>query len=304
MDFQKEVPHALYVHSMNHNLNLIIVDTVKNVHMAAEFFVKLQKLYVFCSSSVVHSLFIIVQKRISKSQVIHLKQLSDTGCLCQHSACKTVLLTLEPLLETPHLLAEGRNAERAIEANAIRQTIDFNFILALVVFGDILKRTQTLSDMLQATDPDVGSIVLLAKTVIHELEEMRNESWKMAFSTQSRATYKIWEEALLLSAKCGIAAPYDDDDTPSNKKRDCHLPFHLSDSILMESVGHRLQISKKEEYRTHFVHVVLDRVLKERKLRFSVDSLGIMEAVQALNPQVTIFSQCCEAIPNGYLLQL
>uniref|UniRef100_A0A8C5ME33 TTF-type domain-containing protein n=1 Tax=Leptobrachium leishanense TaxID=445787 RepID=A0A8C5ME33_9ANUR len=112
---QRKVPTALYVHCMNHRLNLAVVDTVKNVAEAAEFFAKLEKLYVFSSTSVVHSVFERVQKEMSTKPVIKLKQLSDTRWTCQYAACKAVLQTLEPLLETLKLLSDGKNTERRIE---------------------------------------------------------------------------------------------------------------------------------------------------------------------------------------------
>ncbi|XP_056428266.1 zinc finger MYM-type protein 1-like [Hyla sarda] len=116
---KKEVPCALYIHCMSHRLNLVIVDTVKNVQAANKFFVKLEKLYVFCSTSVVHSVFTNVQQEMSNKPVIQLKQLSDTRWTCQHSACNAVLKTLDPLLETLKILAEGNHTERAVEAKSI-----------------------------------------------------------------------------------------------------------------------------------------------------------------------------------------
>ncbi len=54
--FRKEVPHALYVHCHAHRLNLTLVDCVRNIQPAAEFFEIVQMLYIFFSGSVVHDL--------------------------------------------------------------------------------------------------------------------------------------------------------------------------------------------------------------------------------------------------------
>ncbi|XP_069461338.1 zinc finger MYM-type protein 1-like [Ambystoma mexicanum] len=278
---QKEVPSALHVNCMNHRLNLVIVDTVKNVHTATEFFVKLEKLYVFCSTSVVHSVFVSVQTEMSK-QVIRLKHLSDTRWTCQYSAYKAVLHTLEPLLEILTLVAEGTHAERAIEANGVRQFIDFSFILALVLFENILKRTETLSNMLQQADLDLASAVVLVRTVIEELEEVRNQDMDATIQN-------LWDEALQLSSKCGIAAYTNDEAEPPRKKRDCRLPFHLRNSAIMETVGQRQRLRTKDDFTKHFVYVVLDRIISKIKSRFSKDSLLIMEGIQALNPRSDSF---------------
>uniref|UniRef100_A0A8C5MVP0 Zinc finger MYM-type protein 1 n=1 Tax=Leptobrachium leishanense TaxID=445787 RepID=A0A8C5MVP0_9ANUR len=286
---QRKVPTALYVHCMNHRLNLAVVDTVKNVAEAAEFFAKLEKLYVFSSTSVVHSVFERVQKEMSTKPVIKLKQLSDTRWTCQYAACKAVLQTLEPLLETLKLLSDGKNTERRIEANSILNFIDFNFLLSLVLFENILKRTQTLSNMLQAKDLDLASAVFLVRTVIEELEQVRNGDSTPTGSVQSSAIEKVWVDAINLCIKCGIETPDSGGDKPPRKRRDCRPPLKLRDSLIMETVGQRTQLCKKEDFIQHFVYVVLDNIISELKSRFSRDSLVVMEGIQALNPKADCF---------------
>ena len=45
---KQKAPQALYVHCHAHRLNLVLVDAVKSVDVASEFFVLLERLYVFC----------------------------------------------------------------------------------------------------------------------------------------------------------------------------------------------------------------------------------------------------------------
>ncbi|CAH2226135.1 zinc finger MYM-type 1-like [Pelobates cultripes] len=286
---KKEVPCALYIHCMSHRLNLVIVDTGKNVQAANEFFVKLEKLDVFCSTSVVHSVFTNVQQEMSSKSVIQLKQLSDTRWTCQHAACNAVLKTLDPLLETLKILAEGNHTERAVEAKSVHQFIDFGFILALVFFENILERTQMLSNMLQARDLDLASAVLLVRTIIEELEEVRNPESEPEASANSVTMGHVWAETIQLSMKCGIPAPTDEYIEPPSKKRDRRPPFHLRNSIILETVGHRQQLLRKEDFIKKFMYVVLDRIISELKSRFSRDSLEIMEGVQSLNPRSDSF---------------
>ncbi|KAM4772387.1 LOW QUALITY PROTEIN: zinc finger MYM-type protein 1-like [Rhinophrynus dorsalis] len=293
---KKEVPCALYIHCMSHRLNLVIVDTVKNVQAANEFFVKLEKLYVFCSTSVVHSVFTNVQQEMSNKPAIKLKQLSDTRWTCQHAACNAVLKTLDPLLETLNILSEGNNTERAVEAKSIRQFIDFGFILALVFFENILKRAQTLSDLLQAKDLDLASAVFLVQAVIQELEEVRNPENEPEASANSGTIESVWEETIQLSMKYGIPAPNDSTEPPF-KKRDRRSPLHLRNSIILETVGQRQQLIKKDDFIKMFMYDVLDRIISELKSRFSKDSLEIMEGVQSLNPRSDSFLNFDKLLP-------
>ena len=63
--YTEQVPHALYMHCYAHRLNLVIVECCNSVDPARHFFTLLQDLYVFVSSSVVHTKFVATQRRIS-----------------------------------------------------------------------------------------------------------------------------------------------------------------------------------------------------------------------------------------------
>ncbi|XP_076322006.1 zinc finger MYM-type protein 1-like [Tachypleus tridentatus] len=98
---RREMSQAVYVHCYAHRLSLVLVDCVYNVQAAAEFFVTIQKLYKFFSTSVVHEKFLKVQKEPeSVNQHIELKRLSDTRWACQHAACLAVNRTLPAIVTT------------------------------------------------------------------------------------------------------------------------------------------------------------------------------------------------------------
>ncbi|CAK6979962.1 hypothetical protein NHX12_016273 [Scomber scombrus] len=85
--FKKDVPQALYIHCHAHRLNLVLVDVVRNVEAAAEFFETVQMLNNFFSNSVAHDLFIKKQRETeSVTQPVELKSLSDTRWACQYAA--------------------------------------------------------------------------------------------------------------------------------------------------------------------------------------------------------------------------
>ena len=64
----KEAPMALHVHCHAHRLNLALVDSVKSVPQASEFFSLLEKLNVFVSGSVVHARWIEIQRDLFKGE--------------------------------------------------------------------------------------------------------------------------------------------------------------------------------------------------------------------------------------------
>ncbi|XP_066969183.1 zinc finger MYM-type protein 1-like [Macrobrachium rosenbergii] len=79
---EEAAPEATYIHCYNHRLNLVIVDVLKSVKIADQFFGLLKSIYVFMSSAVLHELFL--QKRnklFPDKQPQKLKKLSDKPLL-------------------------------------------------------------------------------------------------------------------------------------------------------------------------------------------------------------------------------
>ena len=58
-------PKAVYIHCCAHRLNLILVDSVKVISFASEFFALVELIYVFISASKTHSIFLEIEKEIS-----------------------------------------------------------------------------------------------------------------------------------------------------------------------------------------------------------------------------------------------
>ena len=73
-----------------HQLNLVLVDTCKQLSAAFDFFALLESLYVFMSSSIPHNTFISKQSELGLSREIRLKQLSDTRWSCRYASIKAV----------------------------------------------------------------------------------------------------------------------------------------------------------------------------------------------------------------------
>ena len=106
---------AMYVHCYAHRLNLALVDVSKAIPTIADFFILLEKLYVFVSASTTHVIFIEHQKHTS-SKVYELKQISDTRWSCRYSSIKAVFATYSAILGTLVEVSNGTNRERGVEA--------------------------------------------------------------------------------------------------------------------------------------------------------------------------------------------
>ncbi|XP_076372812.1 zinc finger MYM-type protein 1-like [Tachypleus tridentatus] len=168
-----EMSQAVYVHCYAHRFKFVLVDCVHKVQAATEFFVTIQKLYKFFSTSVVHEEFLKVQKELEPvNQHIELKRLSDTRWACQHAACLAVKRTLPAIVTTLKCLVDGDNVHRATESKGLCILLHQQFVTSLVAMEKLLLMTKQLSDYLQSPNLQLASAEDLVQSVISDISEM------------------------------------------------------------------------------------------------------------------------------------
>lgn len=275
--FRKEnAPHAVYIHCYNHRLNLVIVDSVKSVRMAENFFSFLEELYVYMTAHVPYEIFLTKQKELFPGkQTRTLKKLSDTRWACQYVACKVVLDTMKCVIATLSDIAELHTGKRAHDARNLLMNITFPTLVCLVMFTHILRQTKLLSDMLQSPSLDLSAAADEIESVQEDLQEQRCEKvWQ-----------SIWQECTDLAKTLEI-------DVVPPTKRTGRLPRRLADSYVMTTTGHQDQISNEEQYRTSLYYPVMDTLLAELATRFDSANRDLLRSISALDPKSSKFLHC------------
>lgn len=170
-------PQAIYVHCNAHCLNLCLVASVHAVKPAREFFTLVENLYVFLSSSKLHSLFEQHQRKLyPEKPVKQLQRLSDTRWACRQSAVNALCHTFDAILATLEDISTGCDSTRAVEARGIlAQVNSFQFLLCLVIFDRLLSCSKSLSDSLQAKELDLGRAGDLVSSTIETFESLRSD---------------------------------------------------------------------------------------------------------------------------------
>ena len=87
-------PYAVYIHCHAHILNFFgsKSNSVKSVQAASEFFILLETLYVFMSTSKAHVIFMAKQHQLHPDkQPLELQKLSDTRWVCRYAAVNAVV---------------------------------------------------------------------------------------------------------------------------------------------------------------------------------------------------------------------
>jgi len=185
---------AVYEHCCAHRLNLVLVDTAKQLPTAADFFSLLQMLCVFMSSSNPHDLFLAKQTELRQHREVRLKKLSDTRWSCRYASIKALTSTFSAVLAILEEICESDDSDGIVEAQGILQMKTFQFTLCLVMFERIFAITLKLSDILQAERLDFAGAVTCIEVSMETLHDMQSEEeWK-----------KIWEKAVSLATEHSI----------------------------------------------------------------------------------------------------
>ena len=256
----------MYIHCHAHILNLVLVDSVKSVQTALEFFLLLEALYVFIPTPKVHVIFIEKQKHLHPGkQPLELQKLSDTRWVCHYAAVNAVCRTFDSILLTVEEVSESQDVQKSIEAKGLyHQIASFSFLIFLVTFDRILMCTKQLSDQLQSSSLDLSSASELVLATISLLREYRSNSyWK-----------KLYDYALDVAKLHDIAI-----DQPAGRRRKRKRSSQLEDSLLLETVGSRDPASTSEEYMCHFYYPILDKFLAELMKRFDDKNVVVMKGV-------------------------
>lgn len=155
---------AVYIHCCAHRLNLVLVESVKANPIVEDFFVLLQKLYVFMSA---HELFLDQQQKPGMKQEIRLQKLCETSWACRHTSINAIALTIDAIFGTLKVIIKGSNRDKAYEASGLLHHIKcFEFILSLLTLQKLFSITAKLSDVLQAERLDfVGAVGFIEATV-------------------------------------------------------------------------------------------------------------------------------------------
>ncbi|XP_041856904.1 zinc finger MYM-type protein 1-like [Melanotaenia boesemani] len=270
----KEVAkHAFYVHCSAHCLNLVIVDTVKSVPDAGNFFSLLERLYVFVSGSYVHNKWLEVQREMFDGAPRELQKLSDTRWACRHIACRSVMDRLPAVVQVLEEIGSENHPQRAVEARGILAQIDLNFAGSLVLFRKVLSDSKFLSDMLQSKTVDYAKAVELIEALKETLVTYRSQT---SFD-------EMWTEILDLCKQSNI------DITQRKSKRPRQTTKVLQGSVINSTLGQHVVPDSKDTFCVSVYYPVLDNMIEEIGRRFSNTNCNIMQGVQALNPSSPTF---------------
>ena len=258
----------------------MLVDSVKHLPSAGEFFCLLERLYVFISTTKAHAVFMQKQKDLHPDkQPMQLQRLSDTRWTARHSAVNAVCCTYDSILATlKDIGCDVSDHSKAIDARGLDHEVrSFKFLLSLIIFDTILSCTKHLSDQLQSSHIDLASAAELVTGTNLTLQEYRSDGMWSKMYTYAKSVADLHNIEILPT-------------TPASRPvRQRRPPQHLDDSAVFESTGSRELAMHSEAFKIDFYFPILDNFIAELGRRFDEKNLSIMSAIQACHPESSNF---------------
>ncbi|KAL4112477.1 hypothetical protein QTP88_016257 [Uroleucon formosanum] len=169
-------PLALYIHCCAHNLNLVLIDSIRSSINAVSFFGILEALYTFITNSLPRlKIFEEEQKKID-GLVLTLKQLSETRWASHKHAVDLVYINLPVIVTSLKRISDGELLNIKLKTISEALTImNFKFSFLLVLWKNILGKVNILSNYLQNSKIDLITAHDMVSTCFLDISSLRNE---------------------------------------------------------------------------------------------------------------------------------
>ena len=267
-----KAPQAVYVHCHAHRLNLVLVQTVRNISDVNAFFQSVQQLYVFLSQSHSrHELFVQTQQKQSK-QVLELERLVDTRWSYWYRSVHKVKSRLQAIVETLEAIESQSDSAAAAEARGLLANIvRWKFCAILASMDKVLSTVHCLSQQLQNMSIDYVAASGLIQGTRSSLINLRTDkSWE-----------EVLKEADTLAAEAGIK------DKPHLQRstRKVYSNSKLDGYFVTSSVGQRNSTTEcpQESIKIEIFFSTIDRMLSEFDKRFILNN-DVLGATSVFNP--------------------
>lgn len=191
-------PRARFVPCGCHCLNLVIGDAARSCKESLQLFGLIQRIYVLFSGSVKR--WKILTDHVSG---LTLKPLCATRWECRINCLKPFKHNLAEIQDALMALANEEHTEPSVCHEALtlsQQTANFNFIMSICVWYDILYQVNLVSKAMQHESADLILVTSLIEKCKNFVETFRHTGFESAFLTAKEIAEKLEVEPVFVQS--------------------------------------------------------------------------------------------------------
>lgn len=223
-----------------HNLNLVLIDTVRHIPEASRFFDIVGHVYTFFGASINRWKLIV--------SAITLKKLCPTRWSSRNDSLKALQSNYFNILQSlTEIILKSKNLEERTEAQGLKMKLEnFEFIVLIVIFSNILQSINHVTKLLQSDTCDMMEAEYFIENATSEIKQLRTNY------------IGVHNEAQTLAEKWGVKVQF------SSNKRQRIVKRHFDE--LSEDT--RFQNSE-EKFRICVFNAILDTTITQLEKRLS-----------------------------------
>lgn len=245
-------PRALYMPCACHSLNLTVCDMVNSCGRAVSFFGVVQCLYTLFASSTKR--WKILQDHVTQ---LTLKSLSPTRWESHVNSITTIITQpneiKEALFELSRVSEDAKTKSEA-EALAIHELENFEFLLGMTIWHNILNKINSISKKLRYDDMQIDVAIVILRGLIAYFEKYREECFQPAMKLAKELAFKMKIDPIF------------------SQKRITHRKKQFD-----ESCSEEISLFAEESFRINYFLVVGDVAILSLKRRF--EQLDVFEGI-------------------------
>ncbi|KAL4090727.1 hypothetical protein QTP88_025508 [Uroleucon formosanum] len=268
-------PLAMYIHCCAHNLNLVLIDSIRSSVVAVSFFGTLETLYTFLTGSLPR-LHILKEEQAKQVEgvILTLKKLSDTRWASHKRAVDSVYNSLPAIVKTLKQISKGKISNTKSKTVSEAQGLLFHvmklkFSFMLVMWKNILGKAYTLSNYLQNTSIDLTTAFNMITACSENIKCMRTTEHFL----------EIQKNAIVLCETFDGATKFDEQRNKKTKQ--------FFDEM---GVDDNLNKSADLNFKIHTYFVILDSFVNVLNHRFE-DFSNTVQQFECLDPKQYFFDK-------------
>lgn len=235
----RDNPRAFYMPCGCHSLNLVVGDSATSCLESTSFFGTVQRLYVFFSAS--PGRWHALKKHV---QGLSLKPLCETRWECRVECIKAIKCEILGIREALYELTEMPTLDPALrhEADTLTAQIEeYDFLVMLNVWFEILEKVNIVSKSLQNASIEIGTAVTLMKNVTDFLIDYRVNGFQKALESAKELANKLTVEPTFkirrIRRKKKLFQYEFDDETPNVDDPEKKFKNHIFNVILDNAIN-------------------------------------------------------------------
>ncbi|CAH9099211.1 unnamed protein product [Cuscuta epithymum] len=246
----REYPRAFYTPCGCHSLNLALCDMAMSCPQAKTFFGVVQRIYKLFSGSTKRWEVFKTYVKDRDGNGLTLKSWSDTRWESRVASVRAIRFQAPQIKQAlEHLTKFSNDPSTVSDAKSISDyEMNFDFLVALVIWYEILNKVNKVSKVLQQRDMNMSSAISLLKGLIAFFKEYREDGFEKAKVEAEKIATELVIEPQFRETRVRTKKRFFDENANDEPTRSQENAFKVTYFLVLVDIAHSSLSSRFEQF--------------------------------------------------------